>query len=331
MVSGRASDDDSRTFRKGPLALRVLAGPSFDVWKIERDGLLDPQSLLDQGLPAPPATNRPVVLFGSGPIWLFVYLQALAAEAGWLAVGDPTRGAVVVRSRTPGVEPGQVIPMSDILAVSGIATSLPPTVSAAPIEPDGEGVRVVALVGPPHSGKSVFFLHLWKTLEQVLGSQLLHDHVFFQTTVPDGEGKWVAGLDSQVLGILRRKGPFTMEFARQSGDALRGLRQSKRLVVADLGGRIDEKQSPILRECTHAIIVSRDRTLESEWLGALRLMGVVPLAIVRSSLREESVVVESEPLLVCGLGPLERALGARRPEIPPELLRLVVGGLGAGS
>ena len=63
---------------------------------------------------------------------------------------------------------------------------------------------VVAVGGPPHSGKSVFLAELYR---QLLAKR--PSGVFLQRACPDGEGMWSAETNPQLVAEIRRKGSFS--------------------------------------------------------------------------------------------------------------------------
>jgi len=243
-----------------------------------------------------------VVLSGKGPVWLFAYLAHLCHPAAWVAIFDPRLGGVVVQNHiAQGPDPGTRIPLEDILPY--LNTHSDPSPRPAP--PMQERFAVVAIVGPPHSGKSVFLHALQKDLDQRMGSVAFQRKVFLLRGAPDGEGNWFHDTPSEVAQIIRRKGEFDDAFVQQVVAAIRGIRSSKDLVFVDCGGKIDRRNQIIWNECTHAIIVSKEPNLLQQWRGAVQASGVDVLAEVLSTTHPSQQVISEEPLRL-QLGPLER-------------------------
>jgi CRISPR-associated protein Csx3 len=310
----------------GHLAFDVAHAEAWDLVNIELSGFIEPSALEGHGLAARLSSERPVVFFGRAPVWLFGHLAALVPDHPWVACGAADHGAIVVRSNLESMPVGHVIPMELLLPLAARAGAPVATISTT--ESPAPASRVVAIVGPPHSGKTVFLGTLYSALEQRFESKPFWNDVFFVSSAPDGEGKWSAQIPQRYADILRRKGAFTMDFAERSGRRLNALRQSKRLVVADLGGRIDGKQGPILRECTHVLVVSRNAGASAEWRGAAAVFDLPVIGEVESLLLPCSEVLDAEPFR-CRVGPFER--GNTQPlELPNELIDRVVGDLRIG-
>jgi CRISPR-associated protein Csx3 len=257
--------------------------------------------------------DLPVILDGKAPVWLFARLVAMLHEAPWVACADPRLGAVVVSSRSAGAPPvGSVLPLAEHAALA------PQPGSRAHRASLDAGRRVIAVVGPPHSGKTVFLDLLDRELRALLGLHAYAQSVFFASAAPDGEGKWFHEIAPERATRLRQKRLFTDRFSELTAQGLITLGPKKRLVLVDCGGRIDRKQLSILQACSHALIVSRDAGASSEWHGALSLVGVPVVAEVESTLDQCALVLKESPLRV-RLGPLLRER-TTPPRLPAELL-----------
>ena len=110
---------------------------------------------------------------------------------------------------------------------------------------------VIAVGGPPHSGKSVFLNSLYDHLLQFVG-----DQVFKEPVCPDGEGKWFAEADPAITSRLRKKYPFTDEFLRIKLQAISGLAKNKKRVLLDLGGKRTDENRMLLEQSDLLLIVS---------------------------------------------------------------------------
>ena len=83
----------------------------FTLIEINLDGPMSPSDLA--GLTPPEVDFRKgVVISGRAPVWLFAYLVHFYHPATWVGTFDPRLGgAVIVASHTPGVRPGDVVPV----------------------------------------------------------------------------------------------------------------------------------------------------------------------------------------------------------------------------
>jgi len=66
---------------------------------------------------------------------------------------------------------------------------------------------VIAVGGPPHSGKTVFLNALHDAWLAKIG-----DQAFNEPVCPDGEGKWAAESEPEIVQRIRKKHPFSEEF-----------------------------------------------------------------------------------------------------------------------
>ena len=131
----------------------------------------------------------------------------------------------------------------------------------------------VAIVGPPHSGKSVFLGGLTALLPRAM-------HYLFRAC-PDGEGTWT--WQNEAAAKYRRKGSFTKEivswYCRKLAKA-----ELAPLTLVDLGGRISKENKRILVEgrIDCAIILAGDLQAVPEWKQFLQDCGVKLLATIHS-------------------------------------------------
>ena len=111
--------------------------------------------------------------------------------------------------------------------------------------------QVIAVGGPPHSGKSVFLNALHQCLDKRMG-----DRVFLEPVCPDGEGKWAAEAEPDVVRRIRKKYEFSPEFLTQKLQAIGNFGRNTPLVLLDLGGRRSFENAQILERSTGLIILS---------------------------------------------------------------------------
>lgn len=283
------------------------------------NGVLEPHSL--QGLQLPPLDyRRGVLLSGKGPVWLFAYLAHLCHPAAWVAIFDPRLGGVVVQNHiASGPQPGSLVVLEQILPFlkTQPGNDPPPVVTLVPHDRSA----VVAIVGPPHSGKSVFLHTLQRDLHERMGNELFQRTTFVLRGAPDGEGNWFHEISPGIARIIRHKGAFDDSFVEQFLSALRNVRSSKRLVLIDCGGKIDPRNQRIWNECTHAIIVSHDPHECAHWRGAVEASGLQVMAEMQSTTKSSSHVLSENPLSLV-LGPLERH--AQTANLPRVLLERII-------
>lgn len=139
---------------------------------------------------------------------------------------------------------------------------------------------VVAVGGPPHSGKSVFLAELYRQLLAGKPSGFC----FLQRACPDGEGMWSAESDPEVVKEIRRKGSFSQEFMLFTLRSIEGLGKVFPLVLLDLGGRRTAENAEILSRSTHLIVLSSKEEEDEPWCTFAEAEGCKILAIFRSRL-----------------------------------------------
>ncbi len=288
-------------------------------------GWIQPDVLGRLMLPEGMDFAKGIVINGKAPIWLYARLVVLCQQMPYVATFDPRMGAIVVASRADaGRRVGDIIPGEEILP-------LLPTPSDAPKE---EGLKpsipskVIAFLGPPHSGKSVLLNALRLRMQEELPPDCFQRDFFIVRACPDGEGDWFSEIPKDIALTLRYKGSFDDKFVDQVCKELEQLRQQKRLLLVDCGGKIDKKNQRVFNLCTHALIVSRDPECIPEWRGAARASELEILAEVESVPTPCAEVLRASPLVI-RLGKLER--GAERDlQIPTELIEAVKERLGHG-
>jgi CRISPR-associated protein Csx3 len=121
---------------------------------------------------------------------------------------------------------------------------------------------VVAIGGPPHSGKSVFIAELYR---QLLARRPAC-FVFLQRACPDGEGMWSNESDPRIVAEIRRKGAFSEEFMIFTLKSIENLAKVFPLVLLDLGGKRTAENAEILLRSTHLIIISSKPEENDEWV-----------------------------------------------------------------
>ncbi|MGI0494454.1 hypothetical protein ACN4EG_21935 [Alkalinema pantanalense CENA528] len=143
--------------------------------------------------------------------------------------------------------------------------------------------RVIAVGGPPHSGKSVFLNALHNALLQQMG-----DRVFLERACPDGEGKWSAEADPQLVQQLRQKSNFSPEFMQMKLFGIENLGRNKSLVLLDLGGRRSPENAAILAKATDLIILSSQPSEFAPWEAFATAQGCPVLLKLQSVLQRNA-------------------------------------------
>lgn len=140
---------------------------------------------------------------------------------------------------------------------------------------------VVAVGGPPHSGKSVFLAELYRQLLARKASG-----VFLQRACPDGEGMWSAETDPSLVAEIRRKGSFSQEFMLFTLKSIENLGKVFPLVLLDLGGRRTAENAEILKRSSHLVILSSKEEENEPWIDFARAEGCETIAVFASRLVE---------------------------------------------
>jgi CRISPR-associated protein Csx3 len=122
--------------------------------------------------------------------------------------------------------------------------------------------RVIAVCGPPHSGKSVFLAALYQKLLQRQSTG-----IFLQRACPDGEGMWSNEADPAIVKTIRKKFAFSEEFVTLTLKAIEQLGRNPQLslVLLDLGGKRTAENAEILRRSTHCILLSAGEEESAYW------------------------------------------------------------------
>lgn len=139
---------------------------------------------------------------------------------------------------------------------------------------------VVAVGGPPHSGKSVFLAELYRQILQRKPDRFC----FLQRACPDGEGMWSDESDPAIVREIRRKARFSKEFMLFTLKSIENLGKFFPLVLLDLGGKRTAENAEILARSSHIIIVSSSSEETQKWIEFAENEKCEVLAILRSEL-----------------------------------------------
>lgn len=131
------------------------------------------------------------------------------------------------------------------------------------ILPQRSKIKVV-LCGPPQSGKSC----LREGLKQAILSNLNAPYPYVITACPDGEGAWYQksyANDEQKAqqAKINKKGEVTLDFAKNAKKWVKGANQL--INIIDVGGKISPENEIIMKEATHAVILSGNPDKFQEW------------------------------------------------------------------
>lgn len=171
------------------------------------------------------------------------------------------------------------------------------------------GVKVVVM-GPPHSGKSVFIEALSQAVDPELGMTMLGG-------CPDGEGLWLQRhYDDPEVKKLRRKGTFTPEFVEHAAESVQGFHGP--LALIDIGGRVSEENRAIAAGATHAIILAGDLSKVAEWRDFADELGIPVVATLHSHYSGNGDIIHTatDERVVASTHYLERGTGDKeRPSV----------------
>ena len=155
----------------------------------------------------------------------------------------------------------------------------------------------VAICGPPHSGKSV----LAYTLSRALRTRQIAHYVL--RAFPDGEGDWANEADQALVRRIRIKGSVTPEWIRH---ICHDIARRHLPLIVDMGGQPTEWQEAVFDYCTHAILLTRDRSSHAFWSRLARRHHLQVIADLRSVRAGADVVQDHSPVLRGQIGGLER-------------------------
>lgn len=275
---------------------------------LENNGIISPEDLNSFELPKDIDWSKGIVIYGRAPIWLYSFLVHQCHPSAWVAVYDPRYGAIVIEAHKPEAPPvGHIIEQKRILKFLGV---------------DSTEQKIIAFLGNPHTGKSVFLRLLRQSLKSILPPEEFHRNLFVVKACPDGEGDWFSDLGESEAKIYRYKNHFNQEFVERIVEEIDKLRNEKKLLFVDCGGKIDRFNQAILNKCTHCLILGTDEVSIAEWRGAAKLCGLNVICEILSSKDFVSDVISREPLKIV-FGFLDRN-ASNFPEIPKELIQKIL-------
>jgi len=144
--------------------------------------------------------------------------------------------------------------------------------------------KAIAVVGTPHSGKSVLLGELYKALRAIGAS------FFIQRACPDGEGQWSAEAEQSLVQQIRKKGQFDGQFVAFQKLAIKSLKHNFDVVLVDLGGLPSDENREILSVCDGYIGLWRsDKTGKvTAWKKLLQSLLIAPVAEFESAMKGDA-------------------------------------------
>jgi|YNPMSStandDraft_2_1061718.scaffolds.fasta_scaffold08339_3 CRISPR-associated protein Csx3 len=296
----------------------IDANDKYQILKIVTlgNGIIEVKDLPTISLPKNAEQSKGVIIYGKSPIWLYAYLVHECHSFAWVAVFDPRVGGIVVQTHVANsFKVGDIIPLEEIKDYI-TKYDLQSEKQSKSIEAN----KAIAIVGPPHSGKSVF---LQKIKEMLTAKIEYNDDFFIFRACPDGEGNWSGEINQELRDAIREKKVFDDDFPQITASQINELRKTKKLVFVDCGGIIDKKNQIIMSACNAAIIISSQKDVVAEWIGACKSAELEILSIINSVWENKSVIVKQNPLTF-EIGKFDRnALDGV--DIPKELCDLIQG------
>lgn len=194
-----------------------------------------------------------VVFDMPGSPWGFAILDHYTGNSRWAAIRTPQEehGYIVTRSKNPRPVIGEGFTVNNSHQFS--------------ISSDKKKADVFAVIGPPHSGKSVLVDELYHSLKKK------NANFYLVRVCPDGEGMWSLATYPEKMAELRKKGKFTEEFIKSSIDRISNLSSQPDfdLVIVDCGGKISSANEQILNKCDYIIFLCNETDLpaaENLWM-----------------------------------------------------------------
>ncbi len=172
----------------------------------------------------------------------------------------------------------------------------------------------VLLGGPPHAGKSVLLYNLTHALQE----RGVRHHAM--RACPDGEGNWSQEGDPETVSKVRIKGYWSSEFIKRISF---NLEHRCLPFLVDMGGRPQAAELPLLRQCTHSVLLLRAD--KPDYTQLWRHMGIeanlLPLAELTSQQNGTSTITSHSTLLTGTITGLERQANTVRED--PVFMGLV--------
>ncbi|WP_017306831.1 CRISPR-associated ring nuclease Crn3/Csx3 [Spirulina subsalsa] len=240
-----------------------------------------------------------LILYGKAPTWLYSYLIEKLLNWPWLACFDIKEGAVIISSRIPSLRPGQILP---------IVPPHPPS-------------PAILIGGPPNSGKSVLSNTIRSTIEQ----QHPELEFYLHRANWDGEGNHTYETPDRALAArLKQENKYPIhkqpnaeqelaQYFHYQANATQNIRKFVNLVLVDIGGKPEPVKLPVIEQCTHCLIISRDSEQIQNWLDLCQ--NLTPIAIIHSVLEDKIEILKTNPHLEIVAGVWDRDKMRNPPDI----------------
>jgi len=272
---------------------------------LEAGERLKPNALGSLELPSELDLSREVILFGKAPIWLYSYLVHCCHSAPWVGCyAMEEQSAVLVHSRVSHKAAG------DKVCVPFYRPLCP----------------AILIGGPPDSGKSVLSNALCRSLRRHKPEK----NIFLCRAHWDGQGNWTYEMPNRDLACKlvkeyeNRLDPQAAELLQRYFDnraeAVKNIRAVADLVLVDVGGRVQAEKAPVVSQCTHYIIISRDIDAIAQWHDFCRPT-LKPLAVIHSVQEQREEPLQKQPVLEMIAGRWEEE---ETSSVPNELLQEVL-------
>ena len=219
----------------------------FQILDVQLQDTITPHDIKKLKLPTTKRSNG-LIINGRTPIWLSAYLHSEYKNKIWIAQYDPRYGAIITHAK----DKKQIL---EIITNDKIVDYF--------AVPEKEPL-IIAFLGPPHSGKSVFLYTLFKKLLET-NFNYFNNHAFIIKGAPDGEGIWSSEISQSLVKLIRYKNKFSNNFVQKVIKQIDSIKKTKSLIFVDCGGIIDEINSRILANCNSAVIVSNDENKANDW------------------------------------------------------------------
>ncbi|MGB3401206.1 MAG: CRISPR-associated protein Csx3 [Microcoleaceae cyanobacterium] len=263
--------------------------------------LIQPSTLEELELPSELDLDREIILYNIKPSWLCSHLTILCKTAPWVAYYDINiKKGIVVYSRVSTFEIGDTIPIN---------TNRNPGTA-------------ILIGGPPESGKSVLSYALF----QALRDQKYNLNVFLKSANWDGEGKWMFEMiQGAIADQLKERNTrrlheeengneLMIKFFHDQANGVKNIKDVMDAVLVDVGGKVQEHKLPVLQQCSHYIIISREREKVIEWQNFFG-QSLKPLIVIHSVLEERLEILQTDPFLEVVAGPWITGKTVRVPDV----------------
>lgn len=240
------------------LLTHIPVRDEFDIIHLRKSGHLEMEDVFDLNFEELPIRkDKPIIISGAMPIWLAFY--------------------VAEKIKNMGAKHRYMLDMSfDAISLESLFNNKKLIIRREFIDPYIKGNEsrkvsiTIALLGPPHRGKSVF-VHRLHNLLQTRYPLFTSDEFYLIKGCPDGEGLWSGYIPEQRATALKFKNfsvGFTDEFINNVIHQIDTISRIKSLIFVDCGGKIDDKNKKLVQHCTHALFFYNNEDELKEWQDA---------------------------------------------------------------